>query len=85
MLSEAEQRRLAAIESQLRSEDPTYVQRFEDRWQPGLTADRLNRPAVLTVLIATTVAGIGVVVDSVGAVVVALTAIAAVGIWVARR
>jgi hypothetical protein len=85
MLSEAEQRRLAAIESQLRSEDPTYVRRFEDRWQSRLPADRLNRLAVLTVLIATTVAGIGVVVDSVGTVVVALTAIAAVGTWVARR
>jgi hypothetical protein len=85
MLNEAEQRRLAAIELQLRLEDPTYVRRFEGRWQSGLPADRLNRLAVLTVLTAATVAGIGVLVDSVGTVVVALTAIAAVGIWVARR
>ena len=85
MLSEAEQRRLAAIELQLRSEDPSFVRRFEDRWHSGLQADRLNRVAVLTILAAGTVAGIGVVVDSVGAVVVALTAITAVGIWVARR
>jgi Protein of unknown function (DUF3040) len=85
MLSEAEQRRLAAIELQLRYEDPAYVRRFECRGQSGLPADRRNRLAVLVVLGAATVAGIGVVVDSVGAVVVALTAIAAVGIWVARR
>ena len=85
MLSEAEQRRLAAIESHLRFEDPTYVRRFEARWQSGFPADRLNRRAVLTVLVATTVAGIGVAADSVGTVVVGLTAIAAVGIWVARR
>jgi hypothetical protein len=85
MLSEAEQRRLAAIELQLRSEDPSYVRRFEGLLQSGPPADRLNRVAVLTVLTAVTVAGVGVAVDSVGAVVVALTAIAAVGIWVARR
>jgi hypothetical protein len=85
MLSEAEQRRLAAIESQLRSEDPIYVLRFEGRWQSGRPADRSSRRAVLTVLIAATVAGVGVVVDSLGAVVLALAAIAAVGIWVARR
>jgi hypothetical protein len=85
MLSEAERRRLAAIELQLRSEDPIYVQRFEGRWQAGLPAVRLNRLAVLTVLAATTVAGMGVVLDSFGAVVVALTAIGAVGIWAAAR
>ena len=85
MLSEAEQRRLAAIELQLRYEDPAYVRRFESRWQAGLPAHRLNRVAVLTVLTAATVAGIGVVVDSAAAVVVALTAIAAVGVWAARR
>jgi len=82
MLSEAERRRLAAIEAHLRFDDPVYVRRFESRQLP---ADRLNRLAVLTVLTAATLAGIGVVVDSVGVVVVALTAIAAVGIWVARR
>jgi hypothetical protein len=85
MLSEAERRRLAAIELQLRFEDPIYVRRFEDRWQSGLPADRHKRRAVLTVLTAATVAGIGVAVDSVGAVVVALIAIAVVGFWVARR
>ena len=85
MLSEAEQRRLAAIELQLRYEDPTYVRRFESRWQSRPPAERLNRLAVLTVLTAVAVAGIGVAVDSVGTVAVALTAIAAVGIWVARR
>lgn len=85
MLSEAEQRRLAAIESQLRSEDPIFVRHFEERWRSGTPADRLTRRAVLTVLTAVTVAGIGVVVDSVGAVVVGLTAITAVGIWAARR
>jgi hypothetical protein len=85
MLSEAEQRRLAAIESQLRSEDPIYVRRFEGRWRSDQPADRLNRLAVLTVLAAATVAGIGVVVDSVGTVFVALTAIAAVGFWAACR
>jgi hypothetical protein len=85
MLSEAEQRRLAAIESQLRYEDPLYVRRFEEQWRSGQPADRPNRRAVSTVLTAITVAGIGVVVDSVPTVVVALTAIAAVGVWVARR
>jgi hypothetical protein len=85
VLSEAEKQRLAAIESQLRWEDPTYVRRFEGRWQSNTPADRRSRRAVLIVVIAGTVAGIGVLVGSVGAVVVALATIAAVGIWVARR
>ena len=33
MLSEAEQRKLSEIESHLKAEDPTFVQRFNDRGQ----------------------------------------------------
>ena len=81
MLSEAEQRKLSEIESQLRAEDPTFVQRFNDRGQ--------RRPrwrglvALLAVAVAVMVAGVGLLVGSVGTVVVALTAIgASVGMWV---
>ena len=83
MLSEAEQRKLSEIESQLRAEDPTFVQRFGDRGQPRLRPRWRGLVALLAVAVAVMVAGVGLLVGSVGTVVVALTAIgASVGMWV---
>ena len=86
MLSEAEQRKLSEIESQLRAEDPTFVQRFDDRGQPRLRPRWRGLVALLAVAVAVMVAGVGLVVGSVGTVVVAITAIgASAGMWVTHR
>jgi hypothetical protein len=83
MLSEAERRKLSEIESQLGAEDPAFVQRFDGRAKPQRSRGRV---AVLIVAVATTVACIGLVVGSVGTVVVALTGIGAgAGLWVTHR
>jgi hypothetical protein len=82
MLSEAEQQKLTAIESQLRLDDPVFVERF--------TGGSTRRPgggwrataALAALLAALTAAGIGLVMASVLTVVLALTAIGAVaGLW----
>jgi hypothetical protein len=84
MLSKAERRKLTEIESRLTSEDPVFVQRFRDR------GDRRRgwsgRSALLAGGAAVLVAAFGLIVDSVGTVVVALTAIgASAGMWVTHR
>jgi hypothetical protein len=82
MLSETERRKLTEIESQLRIEDPAFAQRFDDRKRPG----RRGLVALLSAAVAVAVAGTGLVVGSVGTVVVALTAIgASAGMWVTHR
>jgi hypothetical protein len=82
MLSEAEQRQLIEIENQLRADDPTFAQRFGDHGQ--------HRPrprwhgAAIAVAVATV--AVGLMVHSVGLVVVALTVIgASAGLWITNR
>ena len=84
MLSDAEQRRLTEIESQLRTEDPAFVQRFNQpqrrphhRW--------LSLAALLALSVAVTVAGFGLVFGDVGTVIIGMTAIVAgTTMWVRR-
>jgi len=84
VLSDAEQRRLAEIESALRADDPSFVQRFETA-----RPDRRRRRtigAVLAVVAAMTVTVVGLVGGSVAVAVFGVTAIgAAIGIWATRR
>ncbi len=86
MLSDPEQRRLTQIESQLRSEDPAFVQRFDDRGRRRVPLGRRDLVALVAVIVAVTVVAIGLFVGSVGTVVVALTAVgASVGLWLTDR
>jgi hypothetical protein len=86
MLSEAEQRKLSEIESQLRAEDPSFVLRFGDRGLSWLRRRWCGVLALLAVAAAVVVAGIGLVMGSVGTVVIAITAIgASAGMWVTHR
>jgi hypothetical protein len=83
MLSDAEQRRLTELELQLRTDDPAFVQRFDERqhrhsWR-GLAA-------LLALSVAVTVAGFGLVLGDVGTVIVGLTAlVAGTAMWIRRR
>jgi hypothetical protein len=86
MLSEAERRRLNEIESQLGAEDPAFVRRFADRAEPQSRARWRGIVAVLLVVVATTVAGIGLIMGSIGTVVLALIGIGAgAGLWITHR
>jgi hypothetical protein len=86
MLSDAEQHRLTQIESHLRSEDPAFVQRFDGRARPRLRPGRRNLLALVAVIVAVTVVGVGLYVSSVPTVVVALTALGGVvGLWITGR
>ena len=86
MLSEAERRKLIEIESQLGAEDPAFVQRFDDSAKPQLRSGRGGRVALLVVAVAMTVACVGLILGSVGIIVVALTGIGAgAGLWVTYR
>lgn len=86
MLSDAEQRRLTEIESGLRLDDPTFLQRFDNsgrrrsrRWWRGAIG-------LFGLSIAVTVAGFGLVLGNAGAAVAALTAIGAgTAMWVTHR
>ena len=86
MLSDAEQRRLTAIELQLRTDDPAFVQRFDDERQHRPGHSWHGMAALLGLSVAVTVAGFGLVLGNVGAVIVGLTAIG-VGatMWIRRR
>jgi hypothetical protein len=84
MLSEAEQRKLTEIESQLTCEDPLFVQRF--RGGGNLRPGWRGRVALFAGGAAVMVAAFGLIVGSVGTVVIALTAIgASAGMWVTHR
>ena len=91
MLSEAEQRRLTAIENELQADDPAFVQRFGDqghgdRGQQRLPPRWYGVAALAVTLVAVAAAGIGLAVDSVGLVVVALIVIgASAGMWITNR
>lgn len=83
MLSEAEKQRLSEIESQLRADDPVFVQGFDDRGQRRLRPGWRTLAAMLAVAVAMTTAGVGLVLGSVRSVVVALTIIGATaGMWI---
>src|SRR5262249_13989817 len=79
-LSDSERRRLAEIESSLRSDDPDFVQRFEQRRLRR--RNRRNVAALLAISISVIVIVIGLVRGSVAAAVVGLIAVGAtVGLW----
>jgi hypothetical protein len=83
MLSDAEQRKLSAIESQLRLDDPVFVERFTGG-STGRTGGGWRGTATLVaMMVGLTVVGIGLVLSNVLTVVIALTAIGAVaGLWI---
>jgi hypothetical protein len=83
MLSDAEQRRLAAIEARLCTEDPGFAQQFTSGWE-GQPRDRSRAVAAsMALAVAVAAAGIGLVLGSVAAVVIALTTIGATaGSWI---
>ena len=86
MLSEAEQRRLTEIESELQADDPAFVQRFGDQGQQRLPPRWYGVAALAATVVAVVAAGIGLAVDSVGLVVVALIVIgASAGMWITNR
>jgi hypothetical protein len=83
MLSEAEQRRLTAIEAQLRADDPAFAQRLggsEQRRQRS----RWRGPArLLATVVAAAGAVTGLMAQSVGLVIVCLIVIGVgVGTWI---
>jgi len=80
VLSDAEQQRLTEIEAQLRSDAPVFVQHFDG----GRRRPRWHRwTATVGLVVASAVACLGLVVGSVGTVVVALTALgASAGMWI---
>jgi L-lactate permease len=83
MLSDAEQRRLAEIESLLRAADPVFVRRFEDRWR---ARRRWRLLAMLAVPVAVLMTFIGLALGSVVAAVIGLSAtVAAFGVWFSHR
>lgn len=84
MLSEAEQQRLAEIESQLQGDDPIFVQRFDGAGQRR--HGRRSLALTLALVVTVTVTGVGLVLASVGTVVVALTALgASLSMWTMDR
>lgn len=86
MLSDAEQQRLTEIESQLRADDPVFVQRFDDRGRHPLRPNWRHLAALLAATVAVTTCGVGLAFGSVGTVVIALTAIGATaGMWITHR
>lgn len=79
MLSETEQRRLAAIESDLRTDDPEFVARFTGTAR-GARRDGWRGPAALAAfLAAVTATGLGLY--ALAAFIVVVAAIATVRLW----
>jgi hypothetical protein len=86
MLSDAEQRRLAAIEVRLRTDDPGFAQQFTSGWERRPRDRSRAVAALMAVTVAVAAAGIGLVLGSVATVVIALTTIgAAAGLWISNR
>jgi hypothetical protein len=85
MLSDAEQRRLTDMESQLRSDDPAFVQRFDERQRRPPHSWR-GLAALLALGVAATVAGFGLVLGNGGTVIIGLTAlVVGTTMWIRRR
>ncbi|AVT31652.1 MULTISPECIES: DUF3040 domain-containing protein [unclassified Plantactinospora] len=79
MLSEAEQRRLAAIEAGLRLDDPEFVYRFTAEPRSRQTDGWRELTAIIAFLVAVTAAGAGLyILSAIGAVV---SAIVTVRLW----
>jgi hypothetical protein len=86
MLSDAEQRQLTAIESQLHVDDPVFVQRFNSGWERRPGGRWRGLAALVAVIVAVATAGIGLMLASIATVVIALTAVGATaGLWLTDR
>ena len=83
MLSDAEQRRLAEIESSLRAEDPAFVHPFDAQPRPQR---RRTVVASVALTVAVTITTVALAAGSVPAAVIGLIAAGAtVGLWATRR
>jgi Protein of unknown function (DUF3040) len=83
MFSEAEQRRLAEIETSLRFDDPAFVRRFDARWH---TPRKVRILALVAFVLAVTGTVVALIVASVPAAVVGLCGMgAAAGVWLTHR
>ena len=83
MLNDAERRRLEEIETCLRTDDPTFVRRFE-RWRPRRWRHHLFWSLALGATLAGTL--VALLLHSVATVVAGLVVSAGtVGLWVSRR
>jgi hypothetical protein len=83
VLGDAEQRRLAEMETLLRTADPDFVRRFEDRWR---APRRWRRLAMFAIPVTVLMTFIGLAVGSVIAAVIGLSAtVAAFGMWFSHR
>jgi hypothetical protein len=83
MLSDAEQRRLAEMESLLRAADPVFVRRFEERWR---APHRWRLVAMLAIPVTVLMTFIGLALGSVVAAVIGLSATGvAFGLWLSHR
>lgn len=86
MLSDAERRRLAEIETQLRTDDPDFVQGFDDPGRRGRRTGQRHLTAAFAALSAVLLCGLGLGYGNVGTLVLALAAVGAtVRLWVMRR
>jgi Protein of unknown function (DUF3040) len=86
VLSDAEQRRLTAIESKLRTDDPVFVRQFNSGWKRRRPGRLRGLAASVAVTVAVAAALIGLLLGSVAMVVCALTAIGATaGLWITSR
>jgi hypothetical protein len=83
MLSDAEQRRLAEIETLLRVDDPGFVRRLETPWRAPRRW-RLLAQLAIPVTLSTTVVGLALG-SVVSAVVGILATGAACGLWLSHR
>jgi len=83
MLSDAEQRRLAEMESLLRAADPVFVRRFEDRWR---AARRWRLLALLAIPVTVSMMFIGLALGGIVAAVIGFLATGvAFGVWFSHR
>jgi Flp pilus assembly protein TadB len=86
MLSDAEQRQLTAIESQLRQDDPAFVERFTGRWDRRRHGQWRGLAALAALVVAVAAAVVGLMLTSVPTVVIAVTAVGStVGLWITDR
>jgi len=86
MLSEAEQRRLSAIEAQLRDEDPAFAQRFGGSGQRRHQSKWRGPATLLATMVSAAGVVTGLMAQSVGLVIVCLIVIAvAAGMWISDR
>lgn len=86
MLSDAEQHRLTEIETQLQSDDPVFVQRFDDRTRQGRPSGWHRLAMIFCFTFAVMICGAGLAWSNVAVVVIAVSAIGATGmLWSTHR